>query len=410
MGNILKAVYDHWENGEPLSNGQPLDKNAYMPFHQKRNIGVYGIDEIPVSHIEPHSDTLYLYIIPGKDREYWNDDYNLFENISSDLIPHIQSGTVKILFDYAHDPTVPFLANCIDLICNYYQSYNVDLKNVIYLVGDDQQEVDNFYKDNNVDLTVIAMDDLVLQQVSDRMVRYNDDVGFKAAKFVCEDNINANNKRKHKFLSYNRTCKNHRWWLLDKAISNNWLEGNLFSFLFPDVHPGCYSNQLRAEELSALLPIEVDTHELDREQLAGFSTGGNSYEIFSQCYFQIVTETSFDKLFLSEKIYRPIQNCQPFVLLGPIGALAKLHEYGFRTFSPILDESYDLLTDEEQRFSIIEKEINRLNAMSMDEIHDLYHNKLLDICIHNQRHLATFENTQPYNKMFEKLIGIYNGN
>lgn len=398
MGNILKAVYDQWENGKPLSNAKPLDKNAYMPFHEKRHSSVYGLDEIPVSHIDPHSDTLYLYIIPGKDREYWNEGYDLFENISSDLIPHIQNGTVKILFDFAHDPTVPGLEIHSDTIHEYYTSHGVDPKNVIYLVGDDQQEIDKFH----TDLTLIAMDKLILQQVSDRLC--------ESAKYVLEHELDPSKKRKHKFLSFNRTCKDHRFWLLDKAVQHDWLKENRFSFLFPNFSLASTYDEKRAEELSVLLPIEVDTQQLDREELAGFSTSGNNYEITSQCYFQIVTETSFDRLFLSEKIFRPLQNCQPFVLLGPIGALAKLQEYGFRTFSPIIDESYDLLSDEEQRLNIIENEINRLHVMSIDEIHDLYYNELLDICVHNQRHLATFKNTQPYNKMYEQLIGIYNGN
>ena len=66
---------------------------------------------------------------------------------------------------------------------------------------------------------------------------------------------------------------------------------------------------------------------------------------------EIVLETLFDddRLHLTEKSLRPIACAQPFILAGTHGSLEYLRSYGFRTYSEIWDESYDLIEDAETR-------------------------------------------------------------
>ena len=56
--------------------------------------------------------------------------------------------------------------------------------------------------------------------------------------------------------------------------------------------------------------------------------------------WHVVTETVFyyDKLHLTEKIFKPIVSKQPFMLLAAPGNLAYLKRYGFKTFDGIIDE------------------------------------------------------------------------
>ena len=55
------------------------------------------------------------------------------------------------------------------------------------------------------------------------------------------------------------------------------------------------------------------------------------------------TETLHENetIFLSEKIFKPIYCCQPFIVFGNPGTLKELHNLGFKTFSDFWDESYD---------------------------------------------------------------------
>jgi hypothetical protein len=64
-------------------------------------------------------------------------------------------------------------------------------------------------------------------------------------------------------------------------------------------------------------------------------------------FWHIVTETVFyyNKLHLTEKIFKPIVSKQPFMLLAAPGNLAYLKSYGFKTFDSVIDESYDLIQD-----------------------------------------------------------------
>jgi hypothetical protein len=70
---------------------------------------------------------------------------------------------------------------------------------------------------------------------------------------------------------------------------------------------------------------------------------------------EVVLETLFDdgRLHLTEKALRPIALGQPFILAGTHGSLEYLRSYGFKTFSDVWDEGYDLIEDPEERLYAI---------------------------------------------------------
>jgi hypothetical protein len=72
-------------------------------------------------------------------------------------------------------------------------------------------------------------------------------------------------------------------------------------------------------------------------------------------FWLIVTETVFlyDKLHLTEKIFKPIVSKQPFMLLAAPGNLAYLKSYGFKTFDLVIDESYDNILDNDARIEAV---------------------------------------------------------
>jgi len=60
-------------------------------------------------------------------------------------------------------------------------------------------------------------------------------------------------------------------------------------------------------------------------------------------FLSLVSETSADEniVFFSEKTFKPIYACQPFIISGNAFSLKKLKEFGFKTFDRWWDESYD---------------------------------------------------------------------
>jgi hypothetical protein len=101
-------------------------------------------------------------------------------------------------------------------------------------------------------------------------------------------------------------------------------------------------------------------------------------------YFYVCTETFVhgDYKLLTEKVFKPIANLQPFVFVAYPGALQLLRDLGFKTFSPYIDESYDTEPNEVIRIQKIYTEITRLCNMTKEELHAWYWS-MEEILIHN---------------------------
>lgn len=65
--------------------------------------------------------------------------------------------------------------------------------------------------------------------------------------------------------------------------------------------------------------------------------------VYNQSAYSLVCETNFDPgyIFFTEKTVKPILGRRLFIMLSHQYSLAKLREFGFRTFHGIIDESYD---------------------------------------------------------------------
>ena len=83
-------------------------------------------------------------------------------------------------------------------------------------------------------------------------------------------------------------------------------------------------------------------------------------------FWNIVTETVFyyDKLHLTEKIFKPIVSKQPFMLLAAPGNLEYLRSYGFKTFDTVIDESYDNIQNNDDRIDAVVKQLVWYCALS----------------------------------------------
>jgi hypothetical protein len=79
----------------------------------------------------------------------------------------------------------------------------------------------------------------------------------------------------------------------------------------------------------------------------------NNLEIYKNSQLTVVTESHFnqtDGLFITEKTFRPLLVGHPFMILGQKGTLKKLRSWGFQTDFDGLDQSYDDVADDSERF------------------------------------------------------------
>jgi len=156
-----------------------------------------------------------------------------------------------------------------------------------------------------------------------------------------------------------------------------------------------FLDRQKIEEFCKSLP-----HQLQKEPYADFNTAGawhhQDRETYQNSYFDICTETYTHRghQSLTEKVFSPLINFQPFFFVAFPGALKLLQDLGFKTFHPFIDESYDKELDTALRVKMIYDEIKRLCAMSKEEIHNWYWS-MEEILTHNHNHLKNvYKNEQ----------------
>lgn len=151
------------------------------------------------------------------------------------------------------------------------------------------------------------------------------------------------------------------------------------------------TNQLLADnhdKIASIPPLYLDTKDLHINQPYLTPSTDQYYE---NSYFSIVTETNFYKefgegAFLSEKIFKPVFKKHPFIVLSRPGTLQVFRDIGYRSFSEIINEDYDLEQDDDKRMMMIVKEVQRLSNLNEQELSDFL-TKAKEICDYNCNHL-----------------------
>jgi hypothetical protein len=101
----------------------------------------------------------------------------------------------------------------------------------------------------------------------------------------------------------------------------------------------------------------------------------------------VPTETVYfgNRLHLTEKTFKAIALEMPFVLVAAAHSLEYLRSYGFRTFAPYIDESYDSIEDPVLRIERVTAVLLEIQARSAAAKNSLWQD-LLPIVEHNWNH------------------------
>jgi hypothetical protein len=139
---------------------------------------------------------------------------------------------------------------------------------------------------------------------------------------------------------------------------------------------------------------DAGTWKAGRERGSWPLPGGLSFPVraAAQSHVSLVTESEFRPVSvrLTEKSFKPIAYFRPFVLFGSFRSLALLRDFGFQSFPDQIDETYDAVSNPNDRMKLLLSEVDRLHAMLSD---DGRRRRFLDevraICQHNQSHLLS---------------------
>jgi len=210
---------------------------------------------------------------------------------------------------------------------------------------------------------------------------------------------------KHRYLSMAQgVARHHRYAMTYQLYKNNLLEhGAVSCSAYENFHyntrPGTtdeYISKLENFEQTMFdsfkksLPCTIDN------QTNLHQNGRDESHLFKNVFLNVVNETHQpdDVVFITEKTYRSINYCRPFVINGDSGSLQYLKEIGFKTFDKFWDESYDT-DDDHTKITKISKIVEYVCGLDMQELQTLYQ-EMLPTLEHNYKVL---KNHEQWNKL-----------
>jgi len=214
---------------------------------------------------------------------------------------------------------------------------------------------------------------------------------------------------KNDFISFNRIINNDRSYriyfvsllkeqgLLEKGLVSFNVTDNLFDDWRDETSDVNSKLSDYAKQHAETHLVDVDKLVIDRASIHGSASASilrtidrinlNNDTLTVDAFWYIVTETVFyyDKLHLTEKIFKPIASKQPFMLLAAPGNLAYLKSYGFKTFDSVIDESYDTIQDNDLRTEAVVEQLHWYCNLTPGEKTDIIQ-QLEPIIQHNFDH------------------------
>lgn len=239
-----------------------------------------------------------------------------------------------------------------------------------------------------------------------------------SSKRQCLLDVNYSHVRDKTLLCFNRKVRLHRTLLVSQLIEYDLLDKSFISYFpnnthgyrtslenelhvlkytiqgYPELYTTVEKTMLEnARKFPLKLNIEPEynkTH-VDNDDIV----------LFQNSHFSLVTETYFfvrqytygkysvydhHAVFFTDKIFKPIKMKHPFIVVSRPGFLRHLRKRGYRTFAPIIDESYDDIENDVDRMNAIVNECIRLSKLS-DHEWKLFHESVHDIIEHNHNKL-----------------------
>lgn len=297
----------------------------------------------------------------------WHDfDCDYFALISTEAKHRARRGEIRFLFYYHEGDHPGRIQERFDLLCDHHC-----LPRTCYLFVSSNSSADQHQN----------------------CYYFNDHEYFLSYINRRQNAVPANNTaRGFEFTALNRI---HKWWRAT-VMSDLWSAGLLDHSLWS------YNTVLAEGDRPEDNPISIDyqAHLVDTMQhflsSGPYECDGSdqvkhndhrhvNIDLYRQSYCHLVIETLFDVdqsggAFLTEKTFKCLKFGQPFVIVGPVGSLEVLRQSGYRVFDHAIDNSYDTIEDNTQRWIAIR---HCIQTIQQQDMHAWYLDCLEDV-LHNQ--------------------------
>jgi hypothetical protein len=194
---------------------------------------------------------------------------------------------------------------------------------------------------------------------------------------------------KNKFLIYCRDWSDRREYRLKflELLAKNELQNNSLTSVMHTNSKGVHFSQHKFlnSEFELVNP-EIIT-QFKNNNFCSTSSADYNYADFVNTEVSVVLETVFDdsRIHLTEKTLRPIACGHPFILAAGPGSLEYIRSYGFKTFAPWIDESYDLESDSLLRLEKIIKSMKQIQDLQGKELEN-FSQEIKNIAEFNKKH------------------------
>jgi hypothetical protein len=209
-----------------------------------------------------------------------------------------------------------------------------------------------------------------------------------------DSRLNATQQPKNKFLIYCRDWSHRREYrlkFLELLVQNNLDTISQITVMHINSENVHFSqHQFKNSDFTLTQPELINC--IPDNLFPSTASANYEYQDFVNNQISVVLETVFDdqRIHLTEKILRPIACGHPFLLAAGPGSLEYIRSYGFKTFSPWIDESYDQEHTSINRLEKIIASMNKIQSLQGQELEDFSH-AMASIAEFNKKHFFSNE-------------------
>ena len=323
-------------------------------------------------------------------------------NVSETALKLAKLGKLKFCWNYSHEPNL----NPDIVIELAKQVESIGLSTSMFLIFPGTSNILELYPEIKSLGFGWYFEDAILNSSAQKVALLKDNpnyhLGYKTT-WIQEDEIDI--KRNKHFLCPNRNARyKHRYTLGCYFEYKKWWDDIYASFLIPPendqnsimlTHNVKFDNNIMKSSKSfrQRIPVEFDTQNVkDKVNWDGGYESSRAFkrEVYLDSYIYVGTETCFEnEMFITDKPFNGVACLQPFIVFSCVGYLKYIKKLGFKTFDDFIDESYDEISDNGERFVALCNELDRIKNIPLDEIHKWYIS-IKDRLIYNRNHYLSF--------------------
>lgn len=175
-------------------------------------------------------------------------------------------------------------------------------------------------------------------------------------------------QKPYKFLFLNGRHRPWRRYLINHFKSTGSIEGALWTNLDTNAGPlNLLPEKYEVERYRKNLNIQAKG--FVKNHLFGKDWGDIriNADAYIDTYFSLVTETVVDYpySFRTEKIWKPMFMAHPWIAISSYGYYRDLHNLGFKTYHNLIDESFDLIENNQTRLERVRDIVEDLSQQNL---------------------------------------------